>query len=479
MRTYIVSLFTLLAISLSSQAADKPNIVVILADDLRADCIGAVNPRIHTPNIDRLAKRGVMFSNCYGMGADGPGVCLPSRVMIMSGRSLFHLPVDYAAPDKPVVKPSVPVMPTVMRAAGYDTFYCGKTSNTYRRANAAFDEHVAIDIKAGINRDNGKELALRRGFANPVVSYIGDAARAKKPFFVFYAPGTPHDPLYCEPECMKLYRGDNLPPLPPNAAVSHGAFAGFEQHDTNPRSYEVPGLGEFKTPLKLEQWRDIIGQYYAMVSSFDLDVGRILDELERTGAIKNTIIIFASDNGLSLSDHGLIHKSSLYEHDIKLPLIVCGPGIPEGKHSDAFVYLSDMFPTLCQMIGVPIPETVQTQSYLPSVLDPGKAARKTMYFAYTEEMRAFREDQYKVILYSNHRVQLFDLKADPFEMRDLSKDPAHAERLTRLIDQARAAGKSMDDVAGKKVTNIYRPWPQTTSRLAKDGPMLWEVWKME
>ena len=462
----------------ASKVSAKPNVIVILADDLRYDCIGPVNPRIHTPNIDRLAKRGMLFNNCYIAGANGAGVCQPSRTQIMSGCSPFHLPVDNAAPAKPgdKSKPSVPVMPTVFGAAGYDMLYCGKYGNTYYRADYAFNKHVFIDIKDGIHLDKGKEVAVRRKFANPVVAYIGDAARARKPFFVFYAPSTPHDPLYCEPDCLKLYQGDNRPPLPPNAAVSHTAFAGFAQHDTNVRPYDVPGIGALKPPLLLEQWRDVIGQYYAMVSSFDRDVGRILDELERTDAITNTIIIFTSDNGLALSDHGLIHKSSLYEHDIKLPLIVCGPGVPEGKCSDAFVYVSDMFPTLCELTGVPIPQAVQTTSFSASVFDPAAPARKTLTFAYCEEMRSFRDDQYKIILNNNRVAQLFDLKADPFETRDLSKDPAHIKCLAIMIEELRSADQADGDVAGKKVANLYRNWPQTACRLPQDGKMLWEVW---
>jgi arylsulfatase A-like enzyme len=214
-----------------------------------------------------------------------------------------------------------------------------------------------------------------------------------------------------------------------------------------------------------------------MVSSFDRDVGRILDELERTGAINNTIIIFSSDNGHSLSDHGLIHKSSLYEHDIKLPLIVCGPGIPAGKRSDAFVYVSDIFPTLCELTGTPIPNTVQTKSFRASVFDPAVPARKTLTLAYTEEMRGYRDDRYKIILYSNRIAQLFDLKADPLEVHNLAKDPAHAERLTAMIEQARAAFKADGDFAGKKIANMYRRWPQTACRLPQDGKMLWEVWE--
>ena len=417
--------------------ADKPNIVIILTDDLRADCIGPLNPRIHTPSIDRLAKRGVLFNNAYIMGGNSPAVCTPSRTMLMSGRTLFRLPTDIKAPGN---KPSVPVMSTVFREAGYDTFYCGKHGNTYHPADRSFDNTVFINRRACPD-----QVAEHRSYTTKIVAYLADPARAKKPFFIFYAPSVPHDPVCPEPEDVALYAGDKCPPLPPNAAVDHAAIAGFNLRDTNVRTYDVPALGKFKTPLQLDQWRDVLSHYYAYVTSFDRQVGRILDELDRTGAAKNTIVVFTSDNGHSHSDQGLIHKESVYEQDVRVPLIVRGPGVPADKRSDALVYLSDLFPTLCQQIGVPVPSTVQTKSFLPALTDPGKPHRPSLYHAYRDEMRAFRDAQYKIILFENHHVRLFDLNADPFERRDLSKDPAQADRVARMTTQARQAGKTLGD----------------------------------
>ncbi len=468
----------------TDNAGPTPNIVVIVADDLRADCIGSVNPLIRTPNIDRITQRGIQFNHCYLMGANTPAVCQPSRVMLMSGRSIFKLPMDYTVRvydhvqkrdilDAPL--PCVPVVPTTIGEAGYDTYYCGKSGNTYHLAESAFDEHVYIDILGNIdNLDDGEELHRRQHFVDPLVSYIGDASRSEKPFLAFYAPPTPHDPLYCEPDFLEYYKGDRLPPLPENAAISHEEFAGFNQDDTNVRPYEVPGVGKLAPPLDLEQWRSVIGQYYAMVSSFDLDVGRILDELERTGAMDNTIVIFTSDNGLALSDHGLIHKSSLYEHEMRLPLAVCGPGFPEGKESDAFVYLSDVFPTLCEMTGTEIPDTVDTESFLPNILDPEKPAREEAIFAYKEEMRGLRDSRYKIILYGNGHLQLFDLENDPFETRNLAGDPAHAARIADMIAKAKQMGKQ----AGEGVVpNTDKFWRQRFESMADCPLYFWENWR--
>jgi arylsulfatase A-like enzyme len=331
-------------------------------------------------------------------------------------------------------------MSTVFRDAGYDTFYCGKHGNTYHPADRSFDKTVFIN-----RRNVPDQVAEHRGYTTNIVTYLANPARTKKPFFIFYAPSVPHDPVCPEPDDMARYAGKNRPPLPPNAATNHAEVAGFNLRDTNVRTYDVPGLGHFKTPLNLKQWPDVLARYYAYITSFDRQLGLILDELKRTGADKNTIIVFTSDNGHSFSDQGLMHKESVYEQDIRVPLIVSGPGIPAAQRSDALVYISDLFPTLCEQLSLPAPATVETKSFLPVILDPGKPHRSTLYHAYRQEMRAFRDGQYKIILFDNGRVRLFDLQADPFETRDLSKDHAQSERVARMTRQARQDGKALGD----------------------------------
>jgi arylsulfatase A-like enzyme len=337
-------------------------------------------------------------------------------------------------------------MATTFRTAGYYSLYSGKPKN-FNAACHAFDETFNPGGSGPLTMGLEEQQKIRRRYADTVISFLAKPERKTKPFFVFYAPLNPHDPLFPETDCSTWYQGDKTPKLPPNSAVDHQAWAGFYQLDTACRTYAAPavGKGQFLPPFDLTLWPKVIGEYYAQVSSFDREIGRMLDALESNGQLKNTIIILSSDNGLALTDHGLMHKSSLYEHDIKLPMLISGPGIPENKRSDAFVYVSDMFPTMCELTGIPIPSSVQMKSFRPSILDPQKPNRKSMYFIYSEEMRAFRDEQYKIILYHNHRVQLYDLKADPQEVHDLSNDPAHAERLKNMIVQAAEAGKAWED----------------------------------
>ena len=422
--------------------ADKPNVLIILADDQSARHIGAVDPAIHTPNLDRLVEKGVLFENCYIQGGTTPAVCTPSRAMLMTGRNLFHLPQDiYAAGNNP----SLPVMSTVLATAGYDTFYCGKHGNTYRPGDKSFQKFTAINRVQRQNRDVAAETAENHGFTEPVLSYLADPARAEKPFFIFYAPSVPHDPVTPEPQDLERYSGDNLPLLPPNAATSHAAITGFNMRDTNIRTFDFPGLGHFNTPLSLDQFRSMTAWYHAYITSFDRQLGRILDELERTGADENTIIVFTADNGMSVGQQGLIHKQSVYEQDIHVPLIICGPGIPQGQRSEALVDLADLFPTLCGKLDIATPATVQTKSFLPSLTDPTLPHHTSMYHGYREEMRALRDGNYKICLFSNGHVRLFDIAADPHEINDLSKEPGQAQRVAEMIEQARQTGQTLDD----------------------------------
>lgn len=459
----IASMMSLPSVSKDS----KPNILIILADDLRADCIGALgNPYIHTPNINRLVKEGTVFSNCFIMGSNSAAVSMPSRTMLLSGRNLFNLPRDI---NKEGSIPTVPVMPTVMHAAGYDTYYHGKIGNTYLPAIKAFDrseEYVRpMSLKDQINAD--------KTMVNQTIAYLNEPERSLRPFFIHLAPTLPHDPLYLEPEDLILYNGEKRPPLPPNAATSHIAFAGFRLRETNVRTYDVPGIGRLLAPLNLDQWRDIIARYYAMVTILDTYVGQILDELDRTGVAKNTIVIFASDNGHSLSDHGLIHKQSLYDHDNQVPLLIRGPGIPAGQVRDTYVYLSDIFPTLCEWAGMPIPKSVQMRSFSASITNPAKTHRSTLYAAYKNEIRSYRDDQYKLIFYnvagtSARYTQLFNIKDDPYEIHNLVNDPAQASRLTRMISEARQAGSELGD------TSILSPDKEDNSGFS--SLPFWDEW---
>ncbi|MCY2990179.1 MAG: sulfatase-like hydrolase/transferase [Planctomycetota bacterium] len=418
----------------------KPNLLLILADDLRPDCIGAWgNPHIHTPNLDRLAKQGVTFRSCFVMGSDRPAVCTPSRTMLMTGRNLFKIPLDEGRPDN---KPSVTVDSQILRAAGYDTFYLGKGGNTYNPGCRTADRcEFFSEVFSPKNKDYCPDK---------IIAYLREPERTQRPFYINFAISVPHDPLNPDPEDLARYQGDESPPLPRNAAASHADFAGFNLRDTNCRGFGGGTAGIVLSNAPEDKRRAALASYYAVVTGYDKQVGRILDELDRTGLSKNTIVMFASDNGLSLWDHGLIHKQSLYETDNRVPLIIRGPGIPTGQQRDTYVYLSDLLPTMLDLAGVAVPATMDAKSFAGSIADPARIHRRTLYTAYRREIRTFRDEEYDLVLYNVchsgvRYTQLFHIKKDPLETKNLAKDPAQAERIARMIAQARQAGEELGE----------------------------------
>jgi arylsulfatase A-like enzyme len=185
-------------------------------------------------------------------------------------------------------------------------------------------------------------------------------------------------------------------------------------------------------PVIKEHLRD----YYALITHNDERVGDILNALKAQGMYDNTIIIYSGDNGLAVGQHGLMGKQNLYEHSMGVPLIIAGPGIPNDVRTDAMVYLTDLFPTLCDYLNIDIPESVQGESFFNVLKDPGSDHREQITTSYKKVQHSVRDARYKLIRYDvkgKVTLQLFDLLNDPYETKDLSQDSDHAEILEKLM----------------------------------------------
>jgi arylsulfatase A-like enzyme len=183
-----------------------------------------------------------------------------------------------------------------------------------------------------------------------------------------------------------------------------------------------------------------IAEYYAMISHLDYEIGRILDALRSTGEYENTIIILAGDNGLAIGRHGLMGKQSLYEHSVRVPLILRGPGVPSGEVRDTLCYLLDIYPTLCEFTGGTPPASVEGKSLRGALDDPALRVRDHLPLAYGTVQRGVRNDRYKLIEYvvrGERHTQLFDLAHDPDELINLAgrKDMADVIRSMRQLMQ--------------------------------------------
>ncbi|MFZ9937307.1 MAG: sulfatase-like hydrolase/transferase [Luteolibacter sp.] len=437
------SFLALLAVA-SAEPSARPNILFLFSDDQQADAIGALgNPHIRTPHIDRLVGEGVSFTNAYIMGASSPGVCLPSRAALLSGRTLWNLEnqgiwgYEISAENK--------TLPEVFRENGYLTFATGKNdpgkAGHIGRAYTHGDKLLLQGMSRQFNpplhpfkpdgdykgvkasRDDDRHSAVI--YADAAIRFIEEHAGKGKPFYAYIAFQTPHDPRQAPEEYHAQYHSDDIP-LPESFMARH-------PFDNGMLKIRDETLAPF--PRTPETVRRHIADYYATMTHTDAQIGRILAALEKSGQYDHTIIVFASDNGLALGRHGLMGKQNLYDHSLRVPMVIAGPGIPRGEKRDPLCYLYDIHPTLCQLAGLPVPETVEFKSLVPLVSDPSAKHRDHLYFAFMSWQRALRDARHKLIEYcvdGARHTQLFDLAEDPHEIHNLAADPAHAANLARL-----------------------------------------------
>jgi len=441
----IVLAMTCAGIVLASLAAPaaKPNVLFILADDFRADCISAWgNPHIKTPNLDKLSNQGLSFTHAYTMGSMIGAVCTPSRTMIFTGRSLFHAPgKDYA------------LWPKAMAAGGYETFHLGKKGNSFVPGMEAFETCL---YTTDLGLDDHHEIAAEKS-ADRVIQFLR-ARKAGKPFFVYYAPQIPHDPRIAPKEFMRLYDPAKIP-LPARFQPVHS----FDNGEMTVRDEML--ASHPRTP---ETVRRHLADYYACVTCFDYHIGRIIGTLKRLQQLENTIIIFTGDNGLSLGDHGLMGKQNLYEcGGMHVPLIIAGPGIRHGQ-TGAFTYLYDIFPTVCDLTGTSIPAQVEGKSQMPVITGKTGKVRDYIFNQYKDVQRSIRDERWKLIRYPQiNFTQLFDLQIDPVEMINLAKNPEYAGKVEDLLALMKTAQKEFDDPCPLSSATPAEPtwWPGKASQV--------------
>ncbi len=423
----------------------KPNVLFLFTDDQRNDTIRAMgNEHIHTPNMDRLVKSGVAFTNAYIMGGSSPAVCSPSRACLFSGRTLWNLENqgswEFEISDK------YKTLPQVFRESGHVTFGTGKNEpgrkGHFARSFSAGDKLLFRGMTSNQYElplcpfspigDYSKEREVMHSgthsaevYADACIKFFEEQADSKQPFFAYVAFQTPHDPRQSPKRFRAMYKGIDLP-LPSSFKPKHP----FDNGILKIRDEKLEGF-----PRNPNKVRDHIAAYYAMITHTDAQIGRILEALKKTGKMKDTIIVFASDNGLAVGRHGLMGKQNVYDHSVHVPLIISGPGIPKGETRGQLCYIYDIYPTLCERAQLKTPKTVEFRS-LNGILDDADAKhRDHLYFAFMSWQRAIRNEQHKLIEYcvnGKRHTQLFDLLKDPQEVNNLAADVKYAEILAEL-----------------------------------------------
>ena len=428
---------------LTAAVATPPNILFIFADDQRADTIAALgNAHIHTPNLDRLARRGLAFTRAYMQGGMNGATCVPSRAMLLSGRSLFHI-------DEKLTRDET--WPAAFGRAGYTTFISGKWHNTpasvalsFQRARQLFTGGMTDPLHAPLrNLENGKMGPTKilsqhacATFAEETIAFLQEPH--PKPFFAYLAFDGPHDPHIVPADFPVRYDPEKIP-LPANFLAQHP----FNNGEMTIRDEQL-----LPWPRTATDIRAMLADYYRYISYLDQLIGRVLDALDASPAAHNTFIVFTADSGVARGSHGLIGKQNLYEHSLRVPLIIAGPDIPANTTTNALCYLYDLLPTLGALTKVPGPKTNEGIDLSPSLRDPRKPARTSLTFAYQKVQRALRDERYKLIRYPLiDRAQLFDLINDPDEIHDLAALPEHAARVATMTQKLSAELKELDDPA--------------------------------
>lgn len=411
MRWVFVALLSCLTWLPTGPALAKPNVLFLFADDQRPDSIAALgNDVVKTPNLDALVERGFTFRNTYCMGSTMGAVCNPSRHMTLSGRALFHY--DPTEPRN--------TFGDVMGKTGYTTWHLSKRGNTARAYHTAF--HHSDYLNDFKERESGHH---GRTGADRAITFLKQEWKREKPFFMYLGFTGPHDPRVASQEWLELYQRQTIP-LPKN-------YLPFHPFDNGEMVVRDERLAPWPRTEAVVQKH--LHDYYACISSIDHNVGRIVQTLREMNQLENTIIVYSADHGLAVGSHGLFGKQSLYEHSMKAPLVIAGPGIEIGE-SDALAYLYDIFPTVVDLVGGSVPEGLDGKSLVPVLRRETEQVRDAVFLAYRDVQRAVRDRNWKLIRYPKVDVtQLFDLSSDPDELVNLSDSASHAEHVRRLTQR--------------------------------------------
>ena len=456
-------LFSLASFITPLNAADetRPNVLFLFADDQRADTIAALgNTHIQTPNLDRLVRRGLAFDRAYMQGGFQGATCVPSRAMLLSGQSLFHV-------DEQLLRDET--WPAAFGRAGYATFATGKWHNgakslprSFQEARGIFAGGMTNPLKARVaNVMDGKlgtpQLASKHAcavFADEAIRFI--KRKHDRPFFCYVAFDAPHDPHIVPNDFPVRYDAERIP-LPANF---------LPQHPWNNGEMSIRDEALLPWPRPPAKVREMLAEYYRYISYLDSEIGRVLDALDASPSARNTIIVFAADSGVARGSHGLIGKQNCYEDSVRVPLIIAGPGIARNQRTRAMCYLFDVLPTLGKLCGVAAPPASEGIEFSAVIRDPKREARSRLIFAYKTVQRAVRDDRWKLIRYPQvDRSQLFDLQTDPDETTNLADKAEHAAKVKELwslleSEQRRAGDKTPLKVAKPQPAEWSPPVPK-------------------
>ncbi len=466
----------------ATETAKRPNILFILVDDQSPFDFKFYNPKspLQSPNIDRLAKEGMVFDGAYHMGAFVGAVCTPSRHMIMTGRSVWHLPIAPRAEEHCPPNVETNTIPAVFNRAGYATMRTCKIGNSYDGANKLFT------VRRDASRRGGTDETGSAWHGDQVMNYLGEreASKDTKPFLIYFGFSHPHDTRDGKPELLAKYGAVNhtdknsLPPANPKQPLLPVNYL-----PAHPFHHGQPGLRDEEhvsgvwTNRDERTIRNELGREFACSENIDIQIGRVLEKLKAMGELENTYIIYTADHGMAIGRHGLQGKQNLYEHTWRVPFVVKGPGIKPGSRAQGNIYLLDMLATFCDLTGVKPPSSNEGISFKPVLEGKQQTVRDTLYGVYNggtkPGMRSVKSGDWKLIKYdvmdgTVRETQLFNLKDNPEEFIQQHQDPkvialtgvTPAKNQLNLTSDPRYAEKlkEMEELLLAQMRQLNDPW---------------------
>jgi arylsulfatase A-like enzyme len=483
MKTPRILLFAVLLLGFScktvNKTAQKPNVLFLFTDDYSYRAVHALgNKQVITPNIDQLMADGTTLTHAYNMGSWSGAVCTASRSMLVSGMSVWRTNEHREKWNQKDSLARMTTWPKLMEQAGYETYMSGKwhvdipAENVFNhtahirhgmpkdafdhaKMMKRFDTEVATGKKTfaevmpnGYNRplaeddnswsptDTAKGGYWEGGkhwsevLKDDAFGFIDEAAKKDKPFFMYLAFNAAHDPRQSPQKYIDMYPLEKIE-LPENFQAD---YPYHEEIGVGPRLRDE-ALAPFpRTELAIKTH---LQEYYAIITHMDEQIGLILKELEAKGLRENTLIFLTADHGLAIGRHGLLGKQNMYDHSMRVPLLVAGPGIPKGKKVEKDVFLQDIMASSIDAAELKKPDFVEFNSFLPLVKNTNEkgSLESGVYGAYLDLQRMIRKDGYKLIVYPKvNKVLLFDMDNDPEEMNNLAEDSAHKAKVKMLFE---------------------------------------------
>jgi arylsulfatase A-like enzyme len=441
----------------AGKAKRRPNFLIIMGDGVRPTEMSiAGNPIIKTPNIDRIAREGLRFQNTFVINA----LCAPSRATVLTG--LYSRRNGVIDNKQRHIGSGIPLVTDHLRKAGYEVAFCGKSHVAGGLRKYYWDYYygylgqkafVNAPIAEGIDGHIGGDQVVE-GYSDDVITMAAAdwlEGRREKPFCMYLFLKAPHQPFIPPRNLATLYDGVKIP-IPETFDEDLKGYPGKPRAFANCDNH----IGTDSTGVATLE--ALVKQHYASTVGLDQNIGRILEVLERTGKLDDTVIMFTADHGYFLGEWHFMDKRLMHEPSIRIPLLVRYPKmVKAGALNDKMVLNLDIPPTMLELAGVKVPDSMQGQSFVPFLKgEQPNSWRKDWYYAFYEypgpnmvpKNRGIRTERYKLIEYWEYepkQYELYDLQEDPKELHNLYGDPKYkdlAERLQqRMMELGKAAGE--------------------------------------